>query len=214
MAVSAEIRAAGSSRPGTTERELTNFLGSSKLQIYHHLQGNFEPRLLSFGKIVALTSVRSKIKPMKHFSIILSLIVLTLLTSCTEEELIERKEDRLYGTWQFEKAFFLSTNSLFRNNISHLYEHDEITFYSDLTATYKDDNQRAIYTGDWFVILEVFPDDFDGTENVYFLDAFFYGDRPQDDFGYYAEIEWLTRKRLRLFVMTPEGEYTFRLSKQ
>lgn len=135
------------------------------------------------------------------------------LMSCSEQELIDRREDRIIGSWEFEKAFFTGNNALFRDNISHLYEDDIITFNYDYTATYNDNGQRLSFDGDWFVVLETFTGP-DGAENVYFLDALFYeGGRQENEFGFYAEIEWLTQNNMTITFFDNDGEYRYKLRK-
>ena len=149
---------------------------------------------------------------MKKMHLILLSFLLLGAMSCSEEELIERREEKIFGTWKFDKVFFKGYNALFRDNITHLYEGDILTFNTDYTCTYDDAGQQYVYAGDWFVNLEVFTDP-DGAENVYFLDALFYGKYPEDDFGYYAEIEWLTQNSMTISYTTNDGEYTWRLSR-
>ena len=134
------------------------------------------------------------------------------LMSCSEQELIERREDKIIGSWRFEKAFFTGNNALFRDNITHLVEDDIITFNYDYSAVYDDAGKRTIYDGDWFVVLETFIDP-DGTENIYFIDALFYGDRSSDEFGFYAEITWLTQNKMTITFFDNNGEYVYKLEK-
>jgi hypothetical protein len=147
----------------------------------------------------------------KVYLLIIALTMLGMM-SCSEEELIERREDKIIGSWRFEKAFFTGNNALFRDNITHLVEDDIITFHYDYSATYDDGGQRLEYVGDWLVVLETYTDP-DGVENVYFLDALFYGDRTSDDFGFYAEIMWLTQNKMTITFYDNDGEYTYKLEK-
>ena len=149
---------------------------------------------------------------MKNLAVLLLLLSSLLMISCSEEELVQRREDKIFGTWTYQRAFFKGRNALFRDDITHLYKDDIITFHTDYTCTYDDAGRRSVYEGDWFVTLEVFTDP-DGTENVYFLDAFFYGAQPEDDFGYYAEIEWLTQNNMTISYQTDDGEYTYKLDR-
>ena len=150
---------------------------------------------------------------MNKFIIIILSLSTFLLSSCSEEEMIERREDRIIGTWQFEKAFFHGHNALFRDNISYRYENDQISFLSDYTCTWYDAGKQVTYHGDWFVELEVFTDP-DGAENVFFLDALFYGESQDEDFGFYAEVEWLTKNSMTISFNDQDGEYTYRLNKR
>jgi hypothetical protein len=150
---------------------------------------------------------------MKRFYLLSGVLFMLFLMSCSEEELIDRREDRIVGSWAFEKAFFTGNNALFRDNISHLYEDDIITFNLDYTATYDDKGQRITFDGDWFVVLETFTGP-DGAENVYFLDALFYEENSRDsEFGFYAEIEWLTYNKMTIIFFDNDGEYRYKLRK-
>lgn len=147
----------------------------------------------------------------KVYILLLTTAMITLM-SCSEQELIERREDKIIGSWRFEKAFFTGNNALFRDNITHLVEDDIITFNYDYSAVYDDAGKRTIYDGDWFVVLETFIDP-DGTENIYFIDALFYGDRSSDEFGFYAEITWLTQNKMTITFFDNNGEYVYKLEK-
>ena len=150
---------------------------------------------------------------MKQIYIVLGLLFVSTFMGCDEVELIERREDKIIGSWQFEKAFFTGNNALFRDNILHLYEDDVITFNYDYSATYDDNGQRTAFDGDWYVVLETFTGP-DGAENVYFIDALFYeNDRSENDFGFHAEIEWLTFNKMTLTFFDNGGEYRYKLRK-
>jgi hypothetical protein len=149
---------------------------------------------------------------MKNALLILSSILLIGTMSCSEEEMIQRREDKIMGTWKFDKAFFLGNNALFRDNITHRYEDDILTFYTDYTCTWDDVGQQYSFEGDWFVNLEVYTDP-NGAENIYFLDALFYGEVPEEDFGFYAEVEWLTQNSMTISFFDVDGEYTYKLTR-
>ncbi|MFZ9046117.1 MAG: hypothetical protein ACO2ZZ_09625 [Cyclobacteriaceae bacterium] len=150
---------------------------------------------------------------MKRFCLLASVASLLFLIGCSEEELINRREEKIIGSWTFEKAYFTGRSALFRDDISHLHENDLIIFNSDFTASYDDQGQRLVFDGDWFVVLETFTGP-DGVENVYFLDALFYtGGRQRADFGFYAEIEWLTQNKMTITFIDEDGEYRYKLRK-
>jgi hypothetical protein len=149
---------------------------------------------------------------MKKVYLLITVLTMLGMMSCSEEELIERREDKIIGSWRFEKAYFTGNNALFRDNISHLVKDDVITFYHDYSASYDDAGQRIQINGDWLVVLETYTDP-DGAENIYFLDALFYGDNPEDDFGFYAEIIWLSQNKMTINFFDDNGEYTYKLEK-
>ncbi len=75
-------------------------------------------------------------------------------TSCTIEDRLERKEDRLLGTWYFDRAFYKEDGDLFRDNVINEFEGDLITFFDDYTALYEDYSLNAAFDGGW----EMFAD--------------------------------------------------------
>ena len=74
------------------------------------------------------------------------LLGLFLITSCSTEELIERREEGLIGTWVIDRARFDEDGLSFSDNVINEYRGDELTFFENGSLEYIDDNVE-IYTG-------------------------------------------------------------------
>lgn len=138
------------------------------------------------------------------------LFAIWVLAGCTIEDRIERKEDRLLGTWYFERAHFKEDGDLFRDNVINEFEGDIITFFDDYTALYDDYSLQAVFDGDWGLFAD--RGTYDNEDDVeFFLDMSFYDFVNREDFNYYASVTLLTRNKLNLKVHLRNGFYTFRL---
>lgn len=144
-------------------------------------------------------------------TILSTVLVLAVLSSCSLDFRIERKEDRLIGRWAFDRAFFKGNNDLFRDDIFNEFAGDIIEFYPNYEASYDDASQRFIYWGDWEIFAQRGTHDDEDTE--FFLDMYFYDDRGRESFSYIGEVKRLTRNTLKIEAYDRYGEYTFRLQR-
>ncbi len=146
--------------------------------------------------------------------VLLSLVLIPLfLTSCLYDEVAEMKENKIEGVWTFEKARFREKWELFGDDMMHHFKGDIIEFYDDNTALYDDFQLRQQFTGNWGVTYEIEYDEEGDEVPVYFLDMGFYDPIEDQVFGYYAELHFLTRKRMRISAWNDRGEYIFKLKK-
>lgn len=146
---------------------------------------------------------------MKQFLLLATLLTI-LMTSCSKEAIIRRKEDRLIGAWEFDKVFYKADNALFRDNITHEYANDIIHFYPDYTASYDDYSLRTIFDGEWTLIVD--EDYYDGDNDLeFFVDAMFYDFVNGEDFYMFGSIDRLNRNKMRLEASDRRGTYTFKL---
>lgn len=146
---------------------------------------------------------------MRNFKWMFVLVGLSLLFSCSDEEILDRKEDKITGTWFFDKAFYKADNALFRNNVISDYAGDFITFYPDNTALYDDRSLNAIFDGEWFLFL----DRYDDGEKIFTMEMAFYDYVNRSDFVYFGEMTRISRNNITLRVRDDRGEYTFKLDK-
>ena len=145
--------------------------------------------------------------------LLLPLLLLSLLSGCTDEYRIERKEDRLVGDWVFEKAFYRESGDIFRENLLEEYEGDILSFYRDYTCEYDDRDNRQYFPGDWELFLDHnYFDDEDDIE--FFLDVIFYDRDGRVGFSWNAQVTLLTHERMNLRVPERSGVYTFKLCKR
>jgi hypothetical protein len=133
-----------------------------------------------------------------------------LLTACTDEFLIERKEDRIIGAWEFEEAFFKEDGDIFRDNVFNDFRNDIVEFFPNYTATYDDASLRSIFDGDWVLYLEreLYDDDDD---KDFFLNMTFYDFINREDFSYFTSVVWVSSNRMTLIAHTRSGFYKFKM---
>ena len=142
--------------------------------------------------------------------ILLVIMAMTLFSACTKEGRILRKENRLIGAWAFEKVFYKADNALFRDNITHEYRNDIVEFFPDYSAIYDDASLRAIFNGEWSLIVD---EDYyaDASDLEFFVDAVFFDFINGEDFYLFGSIDRLNRNKMRLEASDRFGRYTFRL---
>ncbi len=137
----------------------------------------------------------------------LGIIGLMLFSSCTIEDRIERREDRIIGVWEFDRVFYKDDRDLFRDNITHEYRNDIIEFYDNYEAVYEDFDAGIAYWGWWEITaIRDFEDDVE-----FLLDMEFFDDRDRLVISYLGRVNTLTRNRLNIEVQGRRGVYTFRL---
>ena len=142
-------------------------------------------------------------------ALVFLLLATVLLASCTDDAILNRKERRLTGTWSIERVKFRQDWSLFADDVLGFYDGDRIEFHQDYFANYEDNSQRAIFDGDWALILERDLDD----DRDIFIDMHFYDHVNDEWFNYFAEITFLTHRKLKMTVITNDGRYRFKLLK-
>jgi hypothetical protein len=140
-----------------------------------------------------------------------------LASGCSEEYLLERKEDKLTGAWEIEKVFYKSDRALFRDNVTDEYRYDVIEFYSDYTAEYFDYSLNVVFPGDWLIRLDrdnYYTEDGSGSNMEYFIDAVFYDMFPEGDFAFFGSIDRLNKNSLNFEARDRRGTYTFKLCRR
>ena len=143
-------------------------------------------------------------------ALLLSAGLLILITSCTKEGRILRKEDRLIGAWYFDKVFYKRQGAIFRDNITHQYRDDVVEFLPDYSAVYDDYDLGAIFDGSWNLFVE--DNLYDGDRDLeFYVDAVFYDFVNNEDFFLYGGIDRLNRNKLHFQAEDRSGRYTFRL---
>ena len=135
------------------------------------------------------------------------LFLVVFINSCTLEEQLERREDRILGAWIIEKAWYKSDRALFRRNVEDEYGEDIIEFFADYSAVYDDLQSGELFWGDWN--LSGYREDGEGVE--FLLDMEFYNARDQRVFSFLSNVTLLTRGKLNITVHEPTGVLTFKL---
>lgn len=137
-------------------------------------------------------------------------IGLFLITSCTTEDLIERREDRLIGSWEIDRARFDEDNEFFSDNIINEYRGDELTFFEDGTLEYLEDNGE-LFIGTWYIDAIRNSSNDDGT--LFTLDADFYDIDGNLVFRWLGDIDRLTYRNFNISISDRDGELRLRWDK-
>lgn len=147
---------------------------------------------------------------MKKLSFLLLMVI--VISSCTDRGRLERREDRIEGRWYFDRAFYKGDFVLFRENLMDAYRGDEITFYEDGFAEYYDASLNAYFDGDWFLTLSK-TQYHDGNERIYTLDMEFLDHIHREKFSFYSTATRIGFNNLNLEVYDDYGFYTFKLNR-
>ena len=131
-----------------------------------------------------------------------------LSTGCSIGDRIERREDRLQGTWVIDKATFDEDGALFNNNITDEFRNDRITFLPDGTVEYAAGNGE-FFVGTWFIdALRDLDDDLEFT-----LDADFFDNRGFLAFRWVGTISRLTENNFNINISEVDGTLRLRWDK-
>ena len=131
---------------------------------------------------------------------LLYLLPLLLVAACSIEDRIERREDRLTGSWQIERAFFKENDELFRDDITADFAGDRITFFPDFTLTYAAGNGE-VFEGFWRInALREVDNDLEFT-----IDADFFDFRGRLAFQWLGTIDKLTNNNFNIDVAERNG---------
>lgn len=133
---------------------------------------------------------------------------LFLASGCSIEDRIERREDRLLGTWVIDRASFDEDGALFNNNITDEFEGDRITFLPNNTLEYVTGN-GTVFRGTWFIdALRDLDDDVEFT-----IDADFFDFNGFLAFRWIGTIQRLNNNNFNLNVSEVDGTLRLRWDK-
>ncbi|MEM6397965.1 MAG: hypothetical protein AAF741_16565 [Bacteroidota bacterium] len=143
---------------------------------------------------------------MKHLPFFLLILI---LGSCSLEERIERREDRLMGEWLMDRATFRNRGGIFFEDITSDFRRDEVQFLSDFSLLYRT-GDGEVFDGAWRITTV----DAGAEEGIEFIiDAEFYDVNNELAFTWVAEIERLDRRRLKMLIQEVDGELRLRWDK-
>jgi len=146
---------------------------------------------------------------MKYKYLLLSLTLLFALTGCGGiENKIERREDRLLGTWEIDRARFDEDGALFNDNVIDDFAGDRITFLRGGRLEYVTGNGR-FFAGTWFIdALRDLDDDLEFT-----IDADFFDGNGFLAFRWVGTIDRLTNNNFNVNVAEVDGTLRLRWDK-
>lgn len=132
------------------------------------------------------------------YAIILSTIFLA--SGCGIDSQLERREDRLLGTWEIEKATFDEDGALFNNNVTDDFRGDRITFLRNGQLEYVTGDGR-FFAGTWFIdALRDLDDDLEFT-----MDADFFAPGGFLAFRWLGTINRLTNNNFNINISEVDG---------
>ncbi len=114
---------------------------------------------------------------------LLSLLLLTTLSACSIEQRIERREDRLLGTWQIDRAVFKGDNALFNDNVTDDFRGDRVIFFDDYSLLYETGDGQ-LFDGFWSINYVRDPSD----NGTFTFDADFFDGRGRVAFQWLGSI--------------------------
>ncbi len=136
------------------------------------------------------------------------LLLFLVFVGCSIEDRIERREDRLLGAWQIDKATFKDDNALFRDNVTGDFRGDRVTFFPDYTLLYETGTGQ-LFDGYW--VINAVRDRDDDTE--FTLDADFFDLRGRPAFQWLGTIDRLSNNSLNVTVFERGGVLQLRWDK-
>ena len=143
-------------------------------------------------------------------------IVFLILSGCSTNYRITKKENKLIGAWVFDKVFYKEDGALFRDNFSGDYRGDIIEFYGDYFASYDDVSLGAIFDGWWEILVDedvFYDDDGSNSELEFFLDMCFDDFIANEEFCYFGSLCRITRNKLVIEATDRWGQWTFKLDR-
>lgn len=144
---------------------------------------------------------------MKH--VLPALFLLLACSACSIEDRIERREDRLLGTWEIDRASYRDADDLFADNVTGEFSGDYLIFYPDYSVIYETGDGR-IYDGYWVINAITDLDD----ETEFTFDADFFDARGRLAFQWLGTIDKLNRNRFRVSIYDRGGLLRLRWSKR
>ena len=143
--------------------------------------------------------------------IFLLFAALGLLGSCSDFWRLERKEERLYGEWVIEEAWFRENGAWFRESARREFSGDRVSFFGEYEGLYFDASTNNYYPSVWRLDL-VRERDFDGSDDVeFYLLVDYYNALGELEFAWDAAVNLLSYDRLNLRVNDRRGVFTFKL---
>lgn len=145
-------------------------------------------------------------------SLLFTFLAFLLFTaSCSIENRIERREDRLIGTWIIDRARFDEPGDLFRDNLDDELKGDILTFFADGTVFYE---ARDGFDFDGLWRITAVRDRLDGEWDAeFFLDAEFFRPNGTFAFAWLGVITRLTNNNFNFTVQEPGGSLILRLDR-
>jgi len=151
---------------------------------------------------------------MKALYIGLAIGISILVNSCSIEDRLDRKADKLIGAWKIDKVIYDKYGSLFNKKVTGDYRNDEFEFLPDHQVYYYDDDIDYEFEGNWTLVAEQGYDHDGDEEFEFYIQINFYDPVLKDAFGYYGYISRLNHKKFTFHVADRSGELEFRFRRK
>ncbi len=151
---------------------------------------------------------------MKALYIVIVLGLGLVVNSCSIDDRLDRKADKLIGVWVIDKVIYDKYGSLFNKKVTREYRNDEFEFLPDGRVYYFDDDINYEFEGNWDVVAERSRDLEGDNQYEFYIEMHFYDPVYKDAFGYYGYISRLTRNRFHFHVSDRSGELEFRFQRK
>jgi hypothetical protein len=138
------------------------------------------------------------------------LLLFLLFASCSIEQRIERREDRLVGTWQIDKASFKEDDELFADNITDEFRGDRITFFPDFSLRY-DAGTGELFDGVWRISA---LREFDDNDLEFAIDADFFDPGGRIAFQWIGIVDRLTDNNFNVDLSERNGRLRIKWDKR
>ena len=122
-------------------------------------------------------------KGMKKFALIFSLLSLIILSSCSNERLLDNRMRRMDGNWKFHRVNYKADSRLFSDNVTEEFEEVEWIFteFGDVTSINHSTSDTSYGSFELELIEEC--NYFDGgCENIYFIHLYMINGQSVDHF--------------------------------
>lgn len=137
-----------------------------------------------------------------------------MVNSCTIEDRLDHKADKLVGVWKIDKVIYDKYGSLFKKKVTRDYRGDEFEFLPDHRVYYYDDDLDFEFEGNWELVAERGFDHEGSKEYDFYIQMNFYDPVLKDAFGYYGYISRLSRNRFHFHASDAGGELEFRFRRK
>jgi hypothetical protein len=120
---------------------------------------------------------------MNKFTLIFGFLSVLILSSCSDERLLDNRMRKMDGNWRFHKVNYKADSKLFSDNITDDYTDFEWVFSETGDVMQIDHSLSDTTFGSFELELITECDDYDGDcENIYFIHLYMIQDQSVDHF--------------------------------
>ena len=151
---------------------------------------------------------------MKKSVLFLCFGIFFIIISCSIEDAVDRREDKLIGAWQIHKVIYDKYGGWFKKKVTRDYEYDEFEFLPNQRVIYFDEDIGVEFDGNWEIVPQRQYDHNGDEDYEFYIDMYFYDPVYDEVFGYYGYISRLTRQKFTFHVSDGGGELEFQFQRR